>query len=156
MLRQPGETASTRIETRVSLVDLVPTILDIAGVAPDGKLRGQVLGDSVAVRPVYAQGSEWRSMNYMDEKWIIEISEETRLPEPRYRYNLAKDPGEVTQRLWASTDEAMAFFRLTANDPDPGGIPEDFVEGMRIDAPKVRPGLDAATMKKLRSLGYVR
>ncbi len=156
MFRYPHDNDARLVKTRVSLIDVVPTILDLAGVELPVHLRGQVLGDSIQDHPVYAQGGEWRSMTYRDQKWIIQIDEETKLGVRRHRYDLIDDPGELEKKAWVETKEARDFFELIANDPDPGGIPLVFVKGMRMDAPKVRPGLDEATMKKLQSLGYVK
>jgi arylsulfatase len=48
------------------------------------------------------------------------------------------------------------FFKLIKSDPDPAGIPKEYVEGMSLDAPKVRPDADEELLEKLRSLGYVK
>jgi hypothetical protein len=44
---------------------------------------------------------------------------------------------------------------LFDREPDPGGLPKGFREGLRIDAPKVAPRADAETIERLRALGYV-
>jgi arylsulfatase len=156
LFRHPQQHEGTRVQTRVSLIDVVPTILDLAGVVHAEQLRGQVLDDSVEDRPIYVQGSQWRSMTFENQKWIIEVDDSTFATIPRHRFDLDSDPKELKPVEWTDTAESARFFELISNDPDPGGIPMEFIGGMSIDAPKVRPGLDEETLKKLRALGYVK
>ena len=94
-------------------------------------------------------------MIYDHKKWLIEYGPKQEVPEKRFVYDLLLDPKELNRLEWIDTPEAEEFYRLIESDPDPGGIPEEFLEGMTITAPKVRPGLDQKTLDKLRSLGYV-
>lgn len=154
MIRLPRQKSGARVETRVSLVDIVPTMLSLAGLTPANELRGQVLDDTVELRPVYMQGNFWRAMVYDQQKWVSMVRKDGQ-PVPRCYFNLADDPAEKHCTHWVANEHLAAFNALVAGDPDPRGIPEEFAEGMVIEAPKVRPGLDEETLKKLKSLGYV-
>jgi len=70
---------------------------------------------------------------------------------------LEQDPGEEHALPWSSEDEerAASLLGAIARDPDPAGVPRQFVRGLRVDAPKVRPDLEEAEVEKLRALGYV-
>lgn len=156
LFRFPDRKPSNRVPNRVSLVDLTPTILSLAGLEAPSDIRGRDLSVLQGDRPVYAQGGEWRSMHLADRKWIIKV--QTKNPDPPIRsvyYELDTDPKELLPLEWLVTDEAEQFFELIKSDPDPGGVPLEFKKGIQVNAPKVRPGVDEETLKKLRSLGYV-
>jgi arylsulfatase A-like enzyme len=155
LIRYPNQKKNVRVKTRVSLVDLLPTILDLVGIDRPAELRGKPLSKPFGMTPLHTQGMEWRSMIYDHKKWVIEYGDKQEVPARRRVYDLLKDPGEFRPLEWIDSAEADAFYTLVAADPDPGGIPEEFAKGMRMIAPKVRPGLDRDTIKKLRSLGYV-
>jgi arylsulfatase len=155
LVRYPDNKETVRVKTRVSLVDLLPTILDLVGIEAPAGLRGKPLTKAFGTEPVYAQGMEWRSMIYDHKKWLIIYGEDQDIPLRRYMYNLLNDPVELDRLPWVNSPEAEAFYQLIASDPDPGGIPEEFAKGMHLSAPKGRPGLDEKTLKRLKSLGYV-
>jgi hypothetical protein len=48
----------------------------------------------------------------------------------------------------------MQLLSLIESDPDPAGIPTHLEKGIAITAPKVAPGLDEATLERLKALGY--
>lgn len=162
LFRYPNRERPRRVASRVSLVDLAPTILDRVGLDPPLEMRGQILDETLEPRPLYAQGGDWRSMTDDSKKWLVEVKHE-RLSKFRTRvvtrrgvvYDLAEDPQELNPLEWIATDESEEFFRFIQSDPDPGGIPAEYVGGMLPEAPKVRPTVDKETLKKLRSLGYV-
>ncbi len=156
-IRQPGQRRGRRVETRVSLVDVAPTILSLARIDTLPEMRGQVLDEEIEARPVYAQGDKWRSMIFKDTKWLIRVDLETRNQPRRERvYDLAMDPGELSLLTWVRTPASEEFFRLIKSDPDPAGIPIEYADGMMLKAPKVRPDADEELLEKLRSLGYVK
>ena len=87
---------------------------------------------------------------------MVGIDDESGEPTKFRRYDLAKDAKELTPSDWGESDSAgQALLKLTKADPDPGGIPADLRWGSRLKAPKVAPGLDEATMDRLKALGYV-
>jgi arylsulfatase len=158
MIRYPKRRKRGRVKTTVSLVDLAPTILDIARVDSLPEMRGRVLKRrGMKDVPVYVQGGEWRSMTYEDKKWLIEVSGDTvYVNTPAGVYNLKEDPSELELLPWVDSSESQQFTELIASDPDPGGIPVEYARGRRLSAPKVRPGVDEKLLDKLRSLGYVK
>jgi len=155
LIRYPGQKKGKRVHTRVSLVDVMPTILDAAGIALPADLRGEPLTKPFGMRPVYSQGMQWRSMIFDNKKWLIAYGPDQEVPEREYVYDLLADPGETTRLEWINSMRAEAFYLLIAGDRDPGGIPEEYAKGMGINAPRVRPGLDEKTLRRLKSLGYV-
>lgn len=66
VVKLPGQTQAGRTRTPVSLIDVVPTLLDYAGAAPlasaDGRsLRPALEGTGLSARPVYAMAMERQS-----------------------------------------------------------------------------------------------
>ena len=164
MIRGPGVEPGRR-DALVSGIDLVPTILRFASVRPDVALDGVALQRRAAVpkdRIVFAEGG---SSTYLlraairgDQKWVaLAQAGERRIQDRRY-YDLGADPAEQNPQRWdpLDLDEApLALIDLFDRDPDPGGLPQDFPAGLRIDAPKVAPRADAEAIERLRALGYV-
>ena len=63
LLRLPGQTQGRRCETPVGTVDLLPTLLDLAGAAPDPGVPGRSLlpalrGESLPERPLFSECGE--------------------------------------------------------------------------------------------------
>jgi arylsulfatase len=151
---------SKRVATPVSLMDLAPTILDAAGVSLVKKKRQRVLGGSPKSWDIYSEATQkkmqWRSVIRGQKKWMVGIDDETGKPSVHRRYDLSVDPKEESPLDWEESDAAgKALLELTSKDPDTGGIPANMRWGSRPNAPKVAPGLDDATMERLKALGYV-
>lgn len=71
--------AGTRVKRPVTLLDLPPTVLSLAGVAPPATMRGHALmGDFAAAAPIYAFGMR----NRMDERYDFVRT----VTDGRYRY----------------------------------------------------------------------
>jgi len=155
LIKYPDQKVGKRIKTRVSLVDLVPTILDMLEIEPERELRGVPLNGPLVDRPLYAQGDIWRFMVFKDQKWLLEVKKNQNSPTKTCVFDLFGDPGELNRLSWRDCPEASDFVQLIASDSDPGGIPKKYARGIQLNAPKVRPGLDEKTLKKLRSIGYV-
>jgi arylsulfatase A-like enzyme len=96
------------VEQRVQLVDLVPTLLSLAGLEPEPDLDGRDLspllrGGSLPEAPAYAELNPGVWAQYRgDEKFVLD----TRGPDIRWRshamsyggerlYDVARDPGEL-------------------------------------------------------------
>ena len=155
----PDKKIGKREKTRVSLVDIVPTLLNILKIKPERELRGQILDDNIEDRPIFSQGHNKRSMIFKNGKWVIEVAGNKKnllKTSDTYYFDLNNDPLELNRLQWGNkTKEVESFRQLILSDPSPSGFPKRFKKGKRITAPKVRPGLDDKTMNKLRSLGYV-
>ena len=149
----------------VSGIDLVPTILHFSGARPDATLNGVALQQRAAVpkdRTIFAEGGGGKSLIRAairnDQKWVAKAEAGKKKTRSRWRYDLGADPAEQKPQPWdpSSPEEvARELIDLFHRDPDPGGLPKDFREGLRIDAPKVAPRADAETIERLRALGYV-
>jgi arylsulfatase A-like enzyme len=145
VLRAPGLVpAGKRVSTTVGIVDLVPTLLDLLDVEPPKWSHGRSvvpLLNDVTMPPVLlfadGMGSREVAIRSLDWKWIVR-----RPGGPARVFELAKDPGEdkpvVVQRasLLAEYDEQC-----------------DVPPAPPLDEADVPP--DAATVQKLRSLGYL-
>lgn len=86
-----GDRRSGRVGTPVSHVDLVPTILDLAGLPADNRLQGlSLIDDALIERLIYGQHSQ-RTVSYHG-KW--KVIQDDRLKDVQV-YDLKEDPGEV-------------------------------------------------------------
>ena len=90
-------------------------------------------------------------------KWIAEISAESGRIEKSYYYDLSRDPLELVRRPWPEhAPAARELLQRIEQDPDRGGVPEQYAKGIEITAPKVAPGVSPQVLERLRALGYVR
>lgn len=139
-----------RVATRASLVDIAPTVLEIAGVAIPSQMQGQSLlriAKSNADQPVYSASDfpqrafGWSAL----ESWRAGKYLYIRAPKPEL-YDLSTDPGATHNLAQTSkaTLETIAG-QLDAFD-------------RRFSAPGNAAGeseLTSSEMRKLASLGYV-
>lgn len=113
-----AQVKARRIDTRVSLVDVGPTVLDIFGVATPPGFMGQSLvpilrgEDAPLVRPVIAEGRLRRAL-YVDGVKVIEDLRRKVVE----AYDLDRDPGELVNlfdhedpRALAALASLRAFF----------------------------------------------
>ena len=164
LVQGPGVSAA-RVSDAVSLADVAPTLLRFTGLDPMPGLYGRSLSDTVPDRAIFGEatkrGLQWRSMWVGREKWMVRVGrggsagQEPRIVEYRY-YDLDTDECELHSQAWPSDDRASRLLQLIETDPDPAGVPIQLSRGLQLSAPKVAPGLDEDTLRRLRSLGYVR
>ncbi len=164
LLRGPGVRAG-RFALPVSTADVASTVMRFVGDPGAGGLDGLDLRDPPAAteRPVFAEATihtgQWSTALVGDEKWIAWTEAGAREPSKRGRFDLARDPGEKRPMNWQpGSAGAQALLARIAEDPDPGGQPtsaERFRRGVRLDAPKLPPGLPPDAHERLRALGYV-
>jgi arylsulfatase A-like enzyme/Flp pilus assembly protein TadD len=151
MIKLPlNRAAGTRVDARVGLVDVAPTILAGAGLAPAKEMQGQsalelLKSDTAQDRPAYAEtdyphrGFGWSSLRALRTGKYLYIQ----APE-RELYNQASDPGElhnVVAQSGAVADTLAAQL-------------QDFrakTSQTLVDLAKPDP----EQMQKLQSLGYV-
>jgi arylsulfatase A-like enzyme/Flp pilus assembly protein TadD len=154
LLKLPGERdAGRRVSTRVSLVDLAPTLLDLAGVPPPPDTQGQTLLPVLASprpvdRPAYAETDYprrafgWSSL----AAWRADRFLYVKAPR-RELYDLAADPGaarNLAPERAAVVDRVareLEDFRRRTSGAGGGGSPA--------------PAADPALAEKLAALGYV-
>ncbi len=161
----PGVRPQRRTEL-VSTVDIAPTILRFAGVTPPAAMSGiDLLAPSIpADRTVFTEATaqfaaslQRRSAVRGGGKWIAEISAESGRIEKSYYYDLSRDPLELVRRPWPEhAPAARELLQRIEQDPDRGGVPEQYAKGIEITAPKVAPGVSPQVLERLRALGYVR
>ena len=160
-IHYPGRIAAgTRVRAPASLVDILPTVLDFAGLPPQPgaqgvSLRGWMEGhDSVKPRAVYAQnygknGQQWAART-IDRKFIFTGNQKV----PGESYDLTSDPEEKMPLTITPED-------LTASKQLIGVYKEWVIEAMsarmlrkKQEQAPARP-LDEDVANKLRALGYV-
>lgn len=146
-----NQNAAKRVRSRASLVDIAPTLLEIAGVAIPSQMQGQSLlriarAGSNSDQPVYSvsdfpqRGFGWSALaSWRAGKYLY-----IRAPKPEL-YDLVADPGATHNLAQSSkaTLETMAAqldaFDLRFSGAGNAGGPE----------------LSSREMQKLASLGYV-
>jgi arylsulfatase A-like enzyme len=142
----------------VSLVSVMPTLLDLAGLEiPDG-LDGASLASAPPDVPVFAEASTdlglWRAAIFGDDKWVVHVSQDGNI-ERRHTYPIDREASQ-NQAPWDSASPAAGqLLDLVERDPDLGGVPRHLVPGMRLKAPKVAPGVREEMLQRLKALGYV-
>jgi len=142
-----GSSAGVLVDAPARHVDLLPTMLDLAGVSPPDALSGASLRDVIGVRggrdrpsyfeamtPTLARGwAPLRGVISGRDKFID-------LPIPEL-YDLSADPGEAQNGAAARADRARVLFNT--------------LKGFNI-APPGRPQEETPdTLERLRSLGYI-
>jgi len=150
LLKLPGAAnADKRVAAAVSLVDLAPTVLELARVPVPSQMQGESLmriAQSGRDEPVYARSDfpqtafGWSAL----ESWRVGKYLYIRAPKPEL-YNLFEDPG-ASRNLAQSAHavlETMAA-QMTAFDQRLGG-----------QSSTSSSGLTSSEVQKLASLGYV-
>jgi arylsulfatase A-like enzyme/Flp pilus assembly protein TadD len=159
IVRLPGGAGGGRtVDDAVSHVDLLPTVLDLVGVAPPAGIHGRSLTPLLAghgqdgdggERAVYSESLYpllhygWAPLRALRSGSLKLIA----APRPEL-YDLAGDPGERTDLTSARRPEARALLRRLA----------ELRERIERDAPApaAEPAaLDEAALEQLRALGYV-
>jgi arylsulfatase A-like enzyme len=159
--RWPGVIAPRQIEAPVQLVDVMPTVLALAGVAAPARLDGISLagvltGDAPAPnRPAFAEQRSGRGecarlglelgcrldrLAVYSGAWKLVSSQ---LPPWRRLYDLSRDPEEQHDVADAQPEQAERLSSLLDGYRESASAPPDGV-----------PDLDADTRQRLRDLGY--
>jgi arylsulfatase A-like enzyme len=155
----------------VSLVDVMPTVLDYAGVRFDrSRLQGRSFAGGVAApAPVYVQrfvypadldaadAARLEARAVVDWPWKLIVTGEAASPAAVELYDLVADPGE-RQDLAARRPEIASALaaRLDQFAAGQAEARARFVASYGVDAPAGRPILPASdVLQQLRTLGYV-
>lgn len=157
--------AGTAVEEQVTLVDLMPTILDVAGVQAPSGMQGLSLTPLMAGRrsgrsAIYSAFLDKRGFNLQTARRTNEskvIQHFNRITHPRKApvelYDLVSDPEEQSDLSESSTTRARGELDIMA-----GFLEEQWIENRRLDANSGgsnRIELDDDTMEALKALGYV-
>jgi choline-sulfatase len=149
-----GRAAGRRVDSRVSLVDLAPTMMELAGLSPPPEVQGQSLLPLLASarpadRPSYAETDyPRRAFGWSPlASWRVDRFLYVKAPRPEL-YDLRSDPEEghdlaaerapVAQRVG---EDLEAFRRRTTDAPD--------------GQPAAAAAVDPEIREKLAALGYV-
>jgi len=161
LLRGPG-VARGRSRAPVSGIDLAPTLLGFAGVAPPERWDGYDLrrepppADRIVFTEALWHAVDWRAAIRGEEKWVVGVKPETRAREAHGHFDLSRDPSETRRGPWVEDGEVPAALEAwIAADPDAGGLAKSRRDGKQRTTPKVSPRADDAARERLRALGYV-
>lgn len=164
VLKGPGVILG-RSDLATSGTDLVPTVLKALGVplpalVPDVDLRTDA--GLAPTRVVFTEaslnardgGDQWRAAVEDRMKWMIGVRKDN-CEAQRRRYDLAKDPDELTIKTWIADGNApRALLQLCREDPDPAGIPTAWSFGSGLKGPKSPPMSGEDQLRSLKALGY--
>ncbi len=169
-IRAPGLRPGTRVSTPVSIVDIVPTILECAGLPVPEGLDGQSLLEPKEDRNLFAESTfpdrdeaQWRCVVRGAKKWMICVVSNPDKTVKHYRfYDLDNDPDEERSLRFARSEAARRLEALIEADEDIGCLTPIILKGEKIEAPKraseeeeEAPGVNEETIEMMRSLGYV-
>jgi len=144
ILSAPGRVDPGVVRSQVSLVDLTPTLLDLAGAPLDGVDGGSLLpmldGREEGDRPAWVTGTDAGRVSQLALRvppWKLIVHVESG-EEEAYRLDL--DPRE--------------------RNSDPEGVPGELREQLyaeleRLDYPELSPEEEAAVASRLADLGYL-
>ena len=123
IVRWPGQVLAGRVvDTPLINTDLVPTFLDVCGVAPQGQLDGVSLMGVLRGKEITPRSLMWHFPHYTnqgskpagairDGDWkLIEYFEDGQLE----LYNLAKDPSETHDLAMKEPEKAKALLKKLA------------------------------------------
>ncbi len=124
MVSVPGAKTGRRVSRRVSILDILPTILDYVGTDPPAGIQGRSLkpliegrrgyrGRVVMAELVARKNSRRGYPNLPDQRTIIRAPWKLILTEDREQlFHLDDDPGEKTDRSRAEPDQVAELRRL--------------------------------------------
>ncbi|MBN2206723.1 MAG: sulfatase, partial [Candidatus Aminicenantes bacterium] len=157
----PGRIPAGRVcESQVQLVDIMPTILDIAG-AKDKNLAASLAGESLLplMRKGRSAGPERKAFS---ERLAIDHIHlrALRTPESKYIFQDDKAKAIVTHRYFDLIQDPR---EQTSIEPSPAALRELFQqvlflieEAKRVDASPREKAIDEETLDALKALGYIR
>jgi arylsulfatase A-like enzyme len=150
IIKGPGFPAGKIIKRQVRSIDIVPTILDTLNIKRDPRMEGNSLRALISGKavewPKYAfsenlhEGYEMRSIRSEDWKLIHNLSKDT------YElYHLETDPYERNNVVYIKK-KMFQFLKSQL---------EQWIESMEMQGRVLDKGIDADSMEKLMSLGYM-
>ncbi len=153
VLRGPGVPAGLRIDVPVSQVDITPTLLDLAGLAPLAVAQGVSLapalrGETLAPdRPLhfawagnYARGVRYGPWKFRDNKQGGKLTDVASDPGERRPRRLNAEQRRVVDTYLADHEAESAAIREGFGSADPDGLPRVISEDVE---------------DSLRALGYI-
>jgi arylsulfatase A-like enzyme len=143
------------VDAVVSLLDVAPTLLDLAGLRSPPSMRGASLLPLVrgegSHRPVLAEGMLYGATErvWIEDGWKLLVDQEKRAP---VLYSLGDDPQELRDRFEEEPERAAA---LRARLDERVSTPPASIVPTSDAEPDADPGEDQETRDALRALGYV-
>jgi choline-sulfatase len=148
---EPGKPATARVAAKVRLVDIAPTLLEIAAIPVPSQMQGQSLlriakagggGDQAVYSraDLPQRGFGWSPL----ESWRAGKYLYIRAPKPEL-YDLTADPG-ATHNLAQSSKATLDTMAAQL---------DNFSRHFSADASKASAELSSSEMQKLASLGYI-
>ena len=158
IMRLPGSLPQGRIvDSAVRLIDLAPTILELAGLAAVETFAGKSLiplieGREAGDRPVFAEGNfwgpdlySWQSEGY---KLILQPGEGKEATARAELYDLGKDPAEQLNLADTSARRREALLSDLQWIRERSDARDETAEQETVD-------LDPEQVRRLRALGYL-
>jgi len=153
VIRAPHGVTDRRLEGRVSLVDLMPTILDLAGLKTPERVQGTSLRAALeghqardAARPLYCESFEATQFDCSALHGMVSGSWKYIRAPRQELYDLSNDPTETRNVIDQEQPTAQRLRdRL-----------EEMLQEMEAAAPQqTPPSADPDAVRRLQSLGYV-
>lgn len=155
LVRYPGQRSGHRVNALVSLVDLMPTILEAAGLAVPAGLHGRSLREPAELdgRAIYAEAyteSELAKLRprHPDSQYAVFEGDMKLIYSAggaEELYNLARDPGEERNLAAANGAESQEL----------RGRLHQWIESVPLQV-KLPKQADPKALERLRNLGYIR
>ncbi len=153
VIRAPKASNGRQVDGNVSLVDIVPTVLDLAGLKTPPQVEGVTLRRSLesgpmpdTLRPIYCESLEAASFGCSPLNGVVEGPWKYIRAPRQELYDLKRDSGEQDNVI---AKEPQVAGRLR-------GRLEAMLQEMESAAPQRGPStVDPEAVRRLQSLGYV-
>jgi membrane-anchored protein YejM (alkaline phosphatase superfamily) len=157
VVRRPGGKAR-RHATPVSTVDIVPSILEWAGLPPLSKADGLVLGSRGANDPISLEATtrnrQLRAVIAGDRKWLV-ARDRTGRTINRSNTRISEQGTLAAEVGWPEGAGREALIEWIAEDRFPEDVVTKANPGEALKGPKVAPGRTDEQIEALKALGYV-
>jgi arylsulfatase A-like enzyme len=165
LIRWPGGQA-TRNTTAVSLIDLVPTLMQYLGEEIPSGLQGIPLrdrrGDDFLFQEAWLNKREKKALNPKrsvirgQQKWAFRVSSQGVLRELWYT-NLNADPHEKAGGDWPADSDRLRKRIRAELDFEASAVSVELQAGpgRHLKSPKIAPPLEAHQREALKALGYL-
>jgi tetratricopeptide (TPR) repeat protein len=149
----PGSNAAHKIDDLASIIDIVPTVCDLVDIDPPAGIQGKNLAGHFSNKPLQSEDRHLYCESLYPTKY--EANSLLGLMSKRWKYiqttrpelyDLQKDPSEQTNLVEAQPHRARILKDRLA---------QILEQTVRQGEPQEDTPLDAESLKRLRSLGYV-
>ncbi len=165
LVRTPGQTSGGTIERLVSLIDLAPTVLELAGIAKPASFEGTSFTLDLAPRGIRETVRRSIARILDDRPATVAYSERHKQTDGEAASAHARAIVDASDKLIESADGTRAFYDLAADPREQKPVEPDAklaAELVRIHEYATREGsqagereLDEQEQEALKALGYV-